>query len=77
MIELSSLIAELKKHHPNNDLLSVEQAAEFIGITSHTLDVWRCTKRHSIPYLKVGRLVKYRRSDLEAWLTSRTIGAAA
>ena len=77
MIELSSLMAELKKHHPVGDLLSVEQAAEFIGVTSHTLDVWRCTKRHSIPYLKVGRLVKYRRTDLEAWLTSRTIGAAA
>ena len=77
MIELSSLMAELKKQHLVGDLLNVEQAAEFIGVTSHTLDVWRCTKRHSIPYLKVGRLVKYRLTDLEAWLTSRTIGAAA
>lgn len=77
MIELSSKRAELNKRNPVGELLNVEQAAEFIGITSHTLDVWRCTKRHSIPYLKVGRLVKYRRLDLEAWLTSRTIGAAA
>ncbi len=60
---------------PPRELLNVEQAAEFIGITSHTLDVWRSTKRHSIPYLKVGRLVKYRKSDLERWLASRTVGA--
>jgi len=77
MIELSSLTADIEKHQPVGDLLSVEQAAEFIGVASHTLDVWRCTKRHSIPYLKVGRLVKYRRTDLETWLTSRTIPAAA
>jgi excisionase family DNA binding protein len=77
MIELSSNTDELNKRNPERELLNVEQAAFFIGVTSHTLDVWRCTKRHSIPYLKVGRLVKYRKSDLESWLTSRTIGAAA
>lgn len=77
MIELSSQTAGLNKRTPIGELLNVEQAADFIGVTSHTLDVWRCTKRHTIPYLKVGRLVKYRRSDLEAWLISRTISNSA
>ena len=27
---------------------------------------------NGIPFIKVGRLVRYRRSDLEAWLESRT-----
>ena len=56
-------------------LLNVDEAADFLGITAHTLDVWRCTKRHLIPYLKIGRLVKYRKSDLENWLATRIINA--
>lgn len=59
----------------NTDLLSNDQAAEYIGVTPRTLEVWRCTKRHSIPYIKVGRLVKYRKSALDAFLEQRTIGA--
>lgn len=54
-------------------LLNTEQAATHIGVTPHTLEVWRCAKRHEIPYIKVGRLVKYRREDLDAWLASRMV----
>ena len=46
-------------------LLSSPQAANSIGVTPGTLEVWRCTKRYQIPYIKVGRLVKYRREALE------------
>ncbi len=56
-----------------SNLLSNDQAAEYIGVTPRTLEVWRCTKRHPIPYIKVGRLVKYRQSDLDAFLESRTV----
>jgi len=48
----------------NTDLLSNDQAATYIGVTPRTLEVWRCTKRYPIPFIKVGRLVKYRRSSL-------------
>lgn len=60
----------------NADLLTNDQAAEYIGVTPRTLEVWRCTKRHQIPYIKVGRLVKYRKSALDTFLEQRTIGAA-
>lgn len=58
---------------PQNDLLDNSQAAAYIGVTPRTLEVWRAVRRHSIPYIKVGRLVKYRRADLDRWLASRTI----
>ena len=61
----------------NSDLLSNDHAASYLGLQPGTLEVWRCTKRHEIPYIKCGRLVKYRRSDLDAWLASRTVQAAA
>ncbi len=57
----------------NSNLLTNEQAAEYLGVASNSLAVWRTTKRYAIPYVKVGRLVKYRLSDLEAFLESRTI----
>lgn len=53
-------------------LLNSREAALFLGIGEETLAVWRCTKRYPLPYVKVGRLVKYRLSDLEAFIESRT-----
>lgn len=53
-------------------LLTPKQAAAQIGVTAGTLSVWRSTGRYSIPFIKVGRNVRYRQSDLVAWLESRT-----
>ncbi len=58
-------------------LLNNDQAAEYIGVTPRTLEVWRCTKRYSIQFIKVGRLVRYRKEALDAFLESRTVGDAA
>ena len=58
-----------------NNLLSNQEAAQYIGVSPNTLEVWRCVKRYDLPYIKVGRIVKYRREALDAFLESRTIGA--
>ena len=56
----------------NPDLLRPEQAGAFLGgITSATLANWRITGRYKLPFVKVGRLVRYRRQDLEEFLKSR------
>lgn len=56
-----------------NNLLDEKQAAEVLGdIQPGTLSVWRSTGRYKIPFIKVGRRVRYRRADLLAWLESRT-----
>ncbi len=55
-------------------MMTREQAAEYIGVKPQTLAMWLSTKRYSIPVIKVGRLVRYRRSDLDAWLLARTVG---
>lgn len=54
------------------DLLDEKQAAEVLTVEPGTLSVWRSTGRYKIPFVKVGRRVRYRRSDLLAWLESRT-----
>ena len=50
-------------------LLNTKEAAESLGISKNTLYEWIVEKK--IPYIKVGRLVKFRREDLEAWLKKR------
>ena len=55
-------------------LLPPKQAAAYLGVSLGTLEVWRCKKRYPLPYVKVGRLVKYRQSDLDAFLEARTVG---
>lgn len=57
-----------------NTLLTRADAAAYLGVSKGTLEVWACTKRYPLPYVKVGRLVKYRLSDLQAFVASRTIG---
>ncbi len=53
-------------------LLDEKQAAAKLGITPGTLSVWRSTGRYALPFIKVGRNVRYRSGDLDLWLASRT-----
>lgn len=54
-------------------LFTESEAAAFLNVKPDTLMKWRSTKRYAIPYTKVGSAVRYRLSDLEAWIASRTI----
>lgn len=56
-------------------LLNESEAAAFLDITIGTLQVWRSTGRYGIPFVKIGRSVRYKRADLEAWIESRTHGS--
>jgi len=58
-----------------SDLLTVEQAAEYLGVKPQTLAAWRCNRRYPLPYVLVGRCVRYRRADLDKFISSRTVGA--
>jgi excisionase family DNA binding protein len=58
-------------------LLSREEAAAHLGLAPQTLAAWAVTGRYGLPMVKVGRSVRYRLADLEAWLATRTIGAVA
>jgi excisionase family DNA binding protein len=55
-------------------LFSPKSAAKYLGVVENTLSVWRSTGRYDLPYIKVGRLVKYRLSDLQAFLARNTKG---
>ena len=67
-------LAPILKHQSTDPLLTPPEAAAYIGVAENTLSVWRCVGRYAIPYIKSGRLVKYRKSTLDAFLERRTVG---
>ena len=55
------------------ELLTREYAASYLSIKPQTLATWATTGRYSLPFIKVGRKVFYRREDLDQFLKSRTL----
>ena len=53
-------------------LLTPQQAAKDLGVSPGTLSVWRSTGRYPLPFVKVGRSVRYRQSDIDTFTASRT-----
>jgi excisionase family DNA binding protein len=53
-------------------LMSRHEAAEYLGVKPQTLAIWATTKRYNLPYIKVGRLAKYRQEDLDEFITNCT-----
>lgn len=65
------------KHQSTDPLFTPPEAAAYIGVSKDTLSVWRSVGRYNIQFVKVGRLVKYRKSALDAFLDRRTHGGEA
>ena len=57
-----------------SNLLSPKTVSDILGVTVGTLAVWRTTNRYDLPYVKSGRLVRYREQDVEAFISSRLCG---
>jgi excisionase family DNA binding protein len=57
----------------NDVLLSRREAARLLGVSESTLAGWKCNGRGSIPCVKIGRLVKYRRADLDAFIERQRV----
>ncbi|MEW6132072.1 MAG: helix-turn-helix domain-containing protein [Pseudomonadota bacterium] len=70
--QAKQLAARLVGAQGNTDLIDEREAAQILNVAPGTLSVWRCTGRYNLPYVKIGRLVRYSRKALDAWLSSRT-----
>lgn len=54
--------------------MSSEQAAAYLAVEAATLAIWRSTKRYPLRSVKVGRRIRYRKSNLDVLLDARTVG---
>lgn len=55
-------------------LLTKEDVSRILGVSVGTLAVWRATKRYNLPYVKSGRLIRYREEDIQAFIEARLRG---
>ncbi len=53
-------------------LLTPEECATILGVRPSTLAVWRSTGRYEFKYVRVGRLIKYPISSVEAFIEARS-----
>ncbi|MNZ98632.1 Helix-turn-helix domain protein [compost metagenome] len=76
--EIAAITSEIAKHlgyDPDKKSplhINDEEAAAVLGVKKSTLSVWRSTGRYDLKFIKVGRLVRYRISDLAEFLARRS-----
>lgn len=56
---------------PVRQLLNNDEAADMMGISRRTLPVWRVQGKGP-QFIKIGKLVRYERSELDAWILANT-----
>lgn len=61
-----------RREQVDKPILTDREAAEYLGFQTQTLAVWRM-KGKGPAYIKCGRSIRYRVSDLERWLSERTV----
>ena len=55
-----------------HQLLTTQELATALGVDPTTLPQWRLVAGRGPRFIKVGAAVRYRRSDVEKWLTDQT-----
>jgi hypothetical protein len=61
----------------NDDLIvNTQEAAQLIRTPEKSLIKWRSTGEHNIPFIKIGRNVRYRTADLRKWIEAHVKGGA-
>lgn len=59
-------------------LLTPDETATLLRISPNTLAYWRRPRIQSdLPWVEVGGQVRYRKSDIEAWLDKKTKNGAS
>jgi predicted DNA-binding transcriptional regulator AlpA len=65
------MASERDKHDPDA-LLMEEHAARFLNLSVRTLQAWR-SKMSGPRFVRAGRAIRYKRSDLVAWIDKNTV----
>jgi hypothetical protein len=64
----------MEKEKAKSKLVGEVEAAQILGdLKPHTLRRWRCVGTVNLPYIKIGGAVRYRESDLYAFIESRVV----
>lgn len=53
----------------SNNWINIEEAAEYLGVKPVTVRNW-IKKKNGIPAHRIGKLWKFKRAELDGWVTS-------
>lgn len=56
------------------NLMTREEVAKRLGLAVQTLAKWACEGGHGLPFVKLGRAVRYRPADVERFIVSSVEG---
>ena len=65
-----------KTQHAGRAALTTSEAAAYLGLATSTLNKWRCSG-DGPEFVKLGRAVRYRPEDLDAFLAARRLTSTA
>ena len=54
-------------------LLTVVEVAAYLGLSAHTLYTMVSQRRVPFPFIKVGRLTKFDRKEIDRWLDRNSV----
>jgi excisionase family DNA binding protein len=54
-------------------LLNIKEVADYTGLSPHTL--YTMVSQRRIPFVKLGRLTKFDRYELDRWISSQAVRA--
>jgi excisionase family DNA binding protein len=54
-------------------LLNIKEVADYTGLSPHTL--YTMVSQRRIPFVKLGRLTKFDRYELDRWIASQSVKA--
>ena len=69
---LEKICSAVKERSFQENLFSREQAAQYFGCSERMLDQYRAEKKGP-KYIRMGRLVRYKKSDLDDFIKKNTV----
>lgn len=60
----------------DNIIVDTSEASILLKTPEKSLIKWRSTGEHNLPYVKIGRNVRYRTADLRKWIDAHMQGGA-
>lgn len=61
----------------DHKLITSKEAAQYLGVCPSTLTKWRIKNRYNLPFIRIGKMCKYRLNDLAEFLSRHTHGFEA
>jgi excisionase family DNA binding protein len=71
LIQLNQKVNSVNIRPVDRRYLGVDDFANYLGVPKGTVYFWVCQKK--IPYLKIGKLLKFDLKEIEPWLKEKRI----